>query len=234
MPRRNRCVLPGVACHITQRGVNRCETFSSQGDYEVYLGLLRENLADSEATILGYCLMGHHVHLVAVPGREESLSVLFRRVHGRYAQYYNARTRRTGHLWQNRFFGCPLGKDHLWAALRYVECNPVRAGMVTEAAEYQWSSAAAHICGTDASGILDMDWWRREAPAGWEQALQASERETDDRLRRCTYAGRPFGNDGFVEELSERFGRYWTRGRPRKQKETAAAGEQRTQLALFS
>lgn len=69
------------------------------------MGLLRENLSDAAVRILGYCLMTNHVHLVAVPGREDSLSILMRRLHGRYAQYYNAHSGRSGHLWQNWFFG---------------------------------------------------------------------------------------------------------------------------------
>jgi putative transposase len=106
MPRRSRCVLAGVPHHITQRGVDRCVTFSTQEDHQIYLRLLRDNLNDSEVRLLGWCIMTNHVHLVAIPGREDSLAVLFRRVHGRYAQYYNARSGRTGHLWQNRFFAC--------------------------------------------------------------------------------------------------------------------------------
>ena len=234
MPRRNRCVLPGVACHITQRGVNRCTTFSTDGDRETYVGRLQQNLEDSEVALLGHCLMTNHVHLVALPEREDSLSVLMRRIHGRYAQYYNARTGRTGHLWQNRFFACALEGEHLWTALRYVECNPVRAGIVERAADYAWSSAVAHLTGQDARGMLDMEWRRREAPAGWEQALAAGERESDEMLRRCTYAGRPFGSEEFVAKMAERFGRQWVRGRPAKAR-PAAAGEpaDRDQFSLF-
>lgn len=127
-------MLPGVPCHITQRGVDRRESFSCDADRFTYLGLLRQNLSDAQVKVLGWCLMTNHVHLIAEPAREDSLSVLLRRVHGRYAQYYNARSGRTGHLWQNRFFACVLGPEHLWAALAYVERNPVRAGMVERAA----------------------------------------------------------------------------------------------------
>ncbi len=114
MPRRSRCVLPGMPCHITQRGVDRRETFSSDQDRTTYLRLLQANLQDAQASLLGWCLMTNHVHLIAVPEPEDSLAVLLRRVHGRYAQYYNARSGRTGHLWQNRFFACLLERNHLW------------------------------------------------------------------------------------------------------------------------
>ena len=127
MPRRGRCVLPEVACHVTQRGVDRRETFSGDEDRLTYLRWLRENLGDAQVRLLAWCLMTNHVHLVTVPAREESLSVLFRRVHGRYAQYYNARWGRTGHLWQNRFSACALGATHLRAALTRM-WNGIRCG----------------------------------------------------------------------------------------------------------
>src|SRR5262249_27285013 len=155
MPRRNRCVLPEIPCHITQRGVDRREVFSADQDRNTYLRLIQENLKDAAVSILGYCLMSNHVHLIAVPAKEDSLSILLRRVDGRYAQYYNAHTGRSGHLWQNRFFACMLGPTHLWAALCYVERNPVRAGIVQHAAEYPWSSAFAHLAGEDESSILN-------------------------------------------------------------------------------
>ena|SRR5579872_4202776 len=216
MPRRNRAVLPELACHITQRGVDRRDTFSSPPDRLTYLRLLRENLSDTRVRILGFCLMTNHLHLIAVPGREDSLAILLRRVHGRYAQYYNIRSGRTGHLWQNRFFACALDTEHLWAALAYAERNPVRAGLVASAGEYRWSSAAAHLDGTDEFGVLDLDWWRQQRrQAEWAEALRVDDAEGAAMLRRCTYAGQPYGSEDFVSSLSRRFGRYWKRGRPK-------------------
>jgi putative transposase len=82
MPRRDRCILPGVPCHVTQRGVDRRETFSADADRETYLGLMRQNLEDAGVGLLAWCLMTNHVHLIATPEREDSLSVLLRRSHG--------------------------------------------------------------------------------------------------------------------------------------------------------
>ncbi len=226
----------GLSCRgwlTAQRGVNRCITFCNDADRETYLRLLGGNLDDAGVRLCGFCLMTNHVHLVAVPGRNDSFSVLFRRLHGRYAQYYNARTGRTGHLWQNRYFACPLGEDHLWTAMVYVERNPVRAGIVERAADYRWSSAVAHLTGQDATGMLDMEWWRRERPVDWEQLVNAASPESDRVFRRCTYAGRPFGSQEFVNELSERFGRYWIRGRPKKKRTQGAAQQDAAQFNLF-
>ena len=218
MPRHKRCIVPGVPYPITQRGVNRQATFSNDDDRTTYLGLLRDNLTDAGVRLLAWCLMTNHVHLIARPERVDSLAVLFRRLHGRYAQYYNARAGRSGHLWQNRFHGCALGPTHLWTALVYVEQNPVRAGMVASAGEYRWSSARAHLDGRDETGLLDMDWWRRSGPPNWATYLAVDDAEARETLRRCTYAGRPYGSEEFVNEIGKRFGRYWTKGRPSPEK----------------
>jgi putative transposase len=147
--------------------------------------------------------MINYVHLIAIPERENSLAVLLRRVHGRYAQYCNPRCGRSG--------------SHLWAAIAYVERNPVRAGLMNRPGDCPWSSAAAHLTGADPSGVLDMLWWRHESPAAWAEATGAKDPISGTSLRRCTYSGRPFGDEEFVREVSRCFGRYWTRGRPPKQ-----------------
>ena len=123
MPRNPRCVLPGVAHHVTQRGVNREDVFYSHRDRETYLTLVQDQRNDAGVRILGWCLMTNHVHWVVVPEQEDSLAVLFRRVNGRYAQYLNAGRRRTGHLWQNRYFSCPVSaeKEEIVLALHGVE-----------------------------------------------------------------------------------------------------------------
>ncbi|MFL6436918.1 MAG: transposase [Terriglobales bacterium] len=216
MPRRERCVLPGVPYHVTQRGVDRQATFSLDEDRHTYLRLLQENLSEADVRVRAWCLMSNHVHLVLLPGREDSLSLLLRRVHGRYAQYYNTRWGRIGHLWQSRFFSCILGIEHLWAALAYVERNPVRAGIVEYATEYLWSSAAAHVKGMDTTGLLDMQWWQNEGPKNWNEVLAIDQPETVQQLRQCTYAGRPFGTETFVVEIGKKIGRTWVRGRPKK------------------
>jgi putative transposase len=180
------------------------------------LKLLAEHSIEANVRILGWCLMTNHTHLIAVPEREDSLAVLLRRVHGRYAQYYNARAGRVGHLWQNRYFACALGIGHLWRALVYVERNPVRAGMVMRAEEYRWSSALPHCTGRDERKLIDMDWWsERDVTMCWSEVLNQGQDDAQE-IERCTFSGKPFGNTVFVQELSERFGRHWMRGRPKK------------------
>jgi putative transposase len=221
-------VVAGLAYHITQRGTNREPVFFSHSDRRYYLELVSENLSDAGVRVLAYSLMSNHVHLVGVPGAADSLAVLLRRVHGRYAQYLNVRRKRSGHLWQNRYFSCPLGAGHLGRALQYVERNPVRAGMVARPEEYRWSSAAAHLGGEDSSGILDLDFWRQEGGAErWAALLATPEQMLILRLlRRCTYAGRPFGDEAFLKEMEQKFQRTWRRWSFESlgDTETAAAG----------
>lgn len=176
MPRSARFIAPGVAHHITQRGVDRKLVFRTRLDRLVYLGLLRGQARLAELPIWAYCLMGNHIHLIAVPADAAQLAEVMQRVHGRYAQYFNARRGRCGHLWQNRFSSCALGPAHLWTALRYVELNPVRAAMVQKAEDYEWSSARAHLAGQDPRRLLDMDFWRREGGvSNWLQLLNQLE-----------------------------------------------------------
>ena len=118
MARNSGCVLPGLAFHVTQRGVNRGDVFFSQQDRQTYPRLVSEQREEAGVRVLAWCLMANHVHPVVVPEREDSLAVLFRRVHGRYAQYRNARRGRTGQLWQNRFFGCPVSTARETGVLR--------------------------------------------------------------------------------------------------------------------
>jgi REP element-mobilizing transposase RayT len=124
----------------------------------VYLELLAEHAGRNRLRVLAYCLMTNHVHLVVVPETERSLANTFRHAHARFSQYWNTEFHRTGHLWQNRFYSCPIEEAAAWRVVRYVEQNPVRAGMVETAAAYAWSSAAAHV-GLEASPVLDCDWW---------------------------------------------------------------------------
>lgn len=144
MTRLRRVVAVNVPHHLTQRGNARQYVLDRDEDCAVYLKLLRENIGNYEVSLLGYCLMSSHVHLIAVPTLPDGLALAFRNAHGRYAAYWNAIHGASGHAWQGRFYSCPLDDAHLWTALRYTELNPVRAGLVSQAESWPWSSAAVH------------------------------------------------------------------------------------------
>lgn len=173
--------------------------------------------------------MTNHVHLIAVPRRPDSFARLVRGTHARYAQEFNRRYRRSGHLWQSRFFSCTLVADHLVDAIAYVDQNPMRAGLVGEATAYHWSSAVAHETAEDESDLLDWAEFRSiRAIADWKGRLSRPiEAATLGELRHATQCGAPFGSAEVVKELEKCFERNLKprhRGRPTKQPLSIAAG----------
>ena len=234
MPRVARIVIPGVPHHITQRGNNRLDVFFVDDDRRVYLELLRAQSERFGLKVLGYCLMTNHVHLVATPAGEESLAKAVGRTHFLYTQYVNRLHRRSGHLWQNRFYSCALDEVHLWRALCDVERNPVRARRVRLAWNYRWSSGPAHTGQIDPSGLLDLAEWRQTwTPAKWRRQLADPEDAQGlARLRLSTHRGRPLGSDSFLSKLEHRLGcrlRPLPVGRPRKKEKQAAKQAKRSE-----
>jgi len=145
MPRLARTVAVGSAHHITQRGNNRQDVFFVDDDRRVYLELLAEQAEKYGLEIQGYCLMTNHVHLVAVPRTAEALAKAVGRTHFRYTQYINRFHKRSGHLWQGRFYSCALDTRHFWLAMKSIEQNPVRARLCRKPWRYEWSSAGVHV-----------------------------------------------------------------------------------------
>jgi putative transposase len=150
--------------------------------------------------------MDNHVHYIAVPEREDSLAKTVKEAHGDYSKYFNTKYGLVGHAWQNRFKSFPMDWDHCRNAIRYVELNPVRAGMVARAEDYRWSSAAAH-CGLRGDPLLSgecpfvteiLDW------SGW---LGEKADDTTDLIRSHTRTGRPLGPKEFVLQLEKQTGR---------------------------
>ena len=234
MARFRRVVAIDIPHHITQRSNARRQVFDCEADRLIYLRLLREHCQLSQLSLLGYCLMSNHVHLVAIPRRIDSMALTLRHTHGRYAAYLNTRQQVTGHVWQGRYYSCPLGEGHVWAALRYIECNPVRAGIVTAPESYAWSSAAAHSHGEDGRNLLELHSWMASwTPQEWRAfigAPAASDHEQEEAaaIRKSTHTGRPLGAADFVRDLERRLGRALAPlpgGRPRKRQ---ADGVQQT------
>ena len=222
MPRMARVVVPGLPHHLTQRGNRREDVFFDDRDRQRYLQLLFEYSAKHGLNTLAYCLMTNHVHFVSVPAQADSLARVFKPVDLRYAQHVNWVHGLSGRLWQGRYFSCPLDEEHLWAAIRYVERNPIRARLVRKAEHYPWSSAAAH-CGGHLDPILaPLPERRPPGTADWGAWL--AEREDEKmllRLRLCTRTGRPIGSKQFLAKLESKLGRRLQArpiGRPKKDK----------------
>jgi len=145
MARHARLILPGVALHVYQRGNDRKATFREDSDRLVYLSNLAELCRRWECALHAYCLMTNHVHLMLTPAHEHGPAAVMRDLGRRYVRYFNERHGRTGSLWEGRFYSCLLDSArYVLGCQRYIDLNPVRAGMVAAAGVYRWSSYAGN------------------------------------------------------------------------------------------
>ena len=219
MARLARIVVPDVAHHVTQRGNRRQEVFFCEEDYAAYRDLVAEACATSGVRCLAWCLMPNHVHLILVPAEPNALRAALADAHRRYSRRINFAKGWTGYLWQGRFASYPMDEAHLMAAIRYVELNPVKAGLVAEAEDWQWSSARAHVSGrgdgfTDLSALAGHhDDWRAMLRHGVEAADVAVEEEASV-IEAQMRTGRPLGDAAFVADLERATGRTLARGKP--------------------
>ena len=192
MPRTSRIVVPGIPHHVIQRGNRKQEVFFNDNDRVYYLRLLREHGLRHGLKIWAYCLMDNHVHLVAVPRDEESFLAIAE-AHQRYTYMVNIRQGWTGHLWGERFKSSPMDERYLFAAVRYVERNPVRANMVKKAEDYRWSSAPCHVRGfkndlLERFFLMDQikDWSTYLAPVDKEEDLDLLRRKSHKMYKKGT------------------------------------------------
>ena len=154
MPRRARLILPEVTVHVIQRGNNRQACFYQETDYRNYLDWLHEYAIECECRIHAYVLMTNHVHLLATPSQADSLRAMMKRLGQRYGQYINRTYQRSGTLWEGRYKSCLTSNEtYVLGCYRYIELNPVRAGMIHHPAEYRWSSYRANAQG-DKNSII--------------------------------------------------------------------------------
>lgn len=193
MARIARVIATGLPHHVTQRGNRRQQTFFNDDDYQEYVTLMAEWCGKYGVEVWAWCLMPNHVHLIAVPSAEDSLARAIGEAHRRYTRRINFREQWRGHLWQERFASFPMDEQYLLAAARYVEMNPVAAGLVMLPEEYPWSSARAHLVGED-------DQLVKVAPLlgminNWRELLFFSEEEEINLFRRHERSGRPLGNE---------------------------------------
>ncbi|MBI3804715.1 MAG: transposase [Nitrospirae bacterium] len=221
MPRIARIVVPGHAYHVTQRGNYRQKIFRNDEDRLKYLSWIGEYSRKYRLSIWAYCLMDNHVHFIVQPQKEDSLAKVFSVAHMRYSQYFNKEGSASGHLWQGRFYSCLLDEPYLMAAMRYVERNPVRAKIVKKPWGWKWSSAAAHIGGTEGQEyVVDLKDSLGISAKSWRKYIGSEENAADvEAIRRKTMVGRPLGEEGFIRRLSQKLGRAITvlpRGRPKK------------------
>lgn len=217
MPRTARADIGGLCYHVVNRGNGGAAVFLAADDYRAFVGRLAAPDADRPMPLLAFCLMPNHIHLVVRPRADGDL--------GRWMQWLlTAHVRRhhrlygsSGHVWQGRYKAFPIEQDeHLLTVLRYVEANPLRAGLVDGARAWPWSSLA--LRGTPGGAFLAPS----PVPLGadWERTVEDGPPPPAlERLRRCVNRGTPYGGDGWVARTADRLGLQSTlrnRGRPKR------------------
>ncbi|MBU1107572.1 MAG: transposase [Candidatus Riflebacteria bacterium] len=213
MARIARLVIPSIPHHITQRGNRRQRVFFSDDDYNHYLALLAEWCKKFSVEIWAYCLMPNHVHLIAVPSDQQCLQKGIAEAHRRYSRMINFRENWRGHLWQGRFASYPMDDVHLLHAARYIELNPVRAGLVKKPEDYCFSSAKAHLTGIDDVLVKTLPLLKRISI--WSDFLEVSiAADTQQKLQKHERTGRPLGSDEFISDLETITGRVLTPKKP--------------------
>jgi len=220
----SRAIAVGYPHHITQRGNDRRAVFGEEEDYRRYCDWLARNARKFGLAVWAWCLMPNHVHVIAVPNAEDALSRTFNTAHMQYAQYFNRKRNASGHLWQGRYFSCVLDEAHAYAAVRYVEMNPVRGGLVATAQDYPWSSAKSHVAGT-ADPVLSGSCFLTETIRDWGEYLAETPLPAaQDDIIRATAKGRPCGGEEFIKQMETLLNRSFIplpSGRPRKKGGTA-------------
>ena len=222
MPRPSRQLLPGVAVHVIQRGVNRVPCFRVDADYLVYLSHLRYLSAKYGCAVHAYCLMTNHVHLLLTPDSTQSCIELMRDLGRRYVPYFNSRHERTGTLWEGRFRSCIAeSARYVLACYRYIELNPVRAQMVNHPADYLWSSYAINSGARSDPFLSPHAEFVALAPdepkrhASYRGLFSAEiEEPLIEEIRTATNAGYPLAGEAFKRDVIARLGWKTEPGRP--------------------
>lgn len=227
MPRRPRLYLPNVPMHVIQRGNNRQACFYADEDYRFYLDKLAWASGKAGCQIHAYVLMTNHVHLLVSSTRQQGVGDMMKALGQIYVQYVNRTYQRSGTLWEGRFRSCLTQEDsYLLACMRYIELNPIRAGMVTHPGDYPWSSYRGNARGEANSLLTPHPLYLSLGHT--DDARHTASRELFgheldpgmvDRIRSATNGNFVLGNDRFSEEISRALGRRATpgqAGRPRK------------------
>jgi putative transposase len=162
MARRPRIYIPGLSLHVVQRGNNKGDVFRATSDYRFFLKLLHHESARCDVAIHAYALMTNHFHLMATPAKDSGLSTMMQSIGRAYVPVFNLKHQRTGGLWEGRFRSFVIETESYWLkCMRYVELNPVRAGMTSRPDDYKWSSARAHVVGHEDDVLTPHDLYIR-------------------------------------------------------------------------
>jgi putative transposase len=212
MSRLARIVIPGIPHHVVQRGNRGQQTYFCQEDYETFLKMLETSCKTYGVDVWNFTLMPNHNHVIAVPSTVKSLSYAIGEAHENYAKMINARYDWRGHLWQERFRSTPMDAMHLYNAIRYVEQNPVRAGLCEKPTDYLWSSARIHQ--SDFPSWINTKVIKEMFPDWLGYLQEATSSDQLKNLRESTNSGRPLGDDQFLKMILDSTGRDLRKQKP--------------------
>lgn len=220
MPRRARLSIPGIPWHITQRGNNRSVCFYAEEDYQLYLHHLQEFAVKFGCAIHAWVLMTNHVHLLLTPQHPDSVSLLMKHLGQRYVQYINRTYRRSGTLWEGRFRSClTQSEEYVLSCYRYIELNPVRAGMVNQPKDYRWSSYHSNALGKASNLIIPHEEYLRigrdqqDRLESYRALFKAHlDEEIVGQIRNATNGNYALGSERFQKEIETALGRRARRG----------------------
>jgi putative transposase len=209
MARHPRLIVPGVALHIYQRGNDGRDCFREDSDRLVYLSGLGEHCRQWQCVLHAYCLMTNHVHLMLTPTHEDTPALVMRDLGRLYVRYFNDRHSRTGSLWEGRFHSCLIDSArYALGCQRYIDLNPVRAGMVPSAAAYRWSSYAGNsgalrdpLLTPHAEYLAMSNDESRRCAAYAALCREAEEPEFLASIRDATFGGLPLVGEGLKSRL---------------------------------
>jgi putative transposase len=210
MARIARVVAVGYPHHIIQRGNRRQKVFFKDTDRHLYLKFLKEHGDLYGLEYWAYCLMDNHVHLIVVPKKADSFQAIAK-TNWWYTKAINESNGWRGYLWQGRFLSYPMDEGYSFLGVRYVERNPVRAGMVKKAEEYLWSSARSHVNGKQDGLIVRC--YLQDVIKDWSEYLRMEDEKVKE-LRKNIGTGRPLGTDDFLKVLEEKTGRALIKQKP--------------------
>lgn len=221
MPRRARIMLPGVPVHVIQRGNNRGACFFADEDYTLYLDALKDLAEKFSCAIHAYVLMTNHVHVLVTAQEPDGVSLVMKNLGQRYVQYVNRTHRRSGTLWEGRFRSClTQSESYVLACYRYIELNPVRAGMVKHPREYRWSSYRVNAEGKSSELVSPHRQYLRlgrddsERYAAYRSLFSTQlDEQTVRSIRDATNGGYVLGNSRFQSQVAETLGRRVVRGK---------------------
>lgn len=234
MPRRLRQATGGWVYHVLNRAAGRSRLFSKAADYAAFETVLEQAWWRLPVRLLSFCVMPHHFHLVLWPREDGDLSEFMRWLTVTHTRRWHAHrhTAGTGPVYQGRFKSFPVQEDaHLLTVCRYVERNALRAGLVRQAESWRPCSLWRRQSGEPTPWLLEQEQWPVRAPRNWMAAVnRAQNAREEEALRKAIARGTPYGDPAWQVQTARRLGLESTlrpRGRPRKGKSSAEAGEER-------